>query len=319
MRRPLVSIVTPVYNGAAYIGRAIESALAQTYPNFELIIVNDGSRDESRGAIEAYLDRPNIRYYEQANGGVAAARNTALRLASGEFIAFLDQDDEWLPGKLAQQVDYLLANDNLALVHGYQSYINQAGEECGNPKDWIGPLEGFCLRELFSRNRIAILTVLLRRSCLERVGGFQETIPGADDYELWLRLALLYPFGFLPNTFARYRLHETNVSRDTHRMTMLELAALESFLRKHSEARRLVGSSLLAERLGLLNYQAGGWQIANNQDFESARAYFRKAVKYQPTKWRNWRRLAWSTLSPAQRRALSWYGARLGAWLGAKS
>ena len=107
MALPLVSIITPVYNGEKYLLEAIESALAQTYKNFELLIVNDGSTDNSKSIISAYLSNPKIRYFEQQNAGVAAARNLALRYANGKYIGFLDQDDLWLPDKLSTHRDVL--------------------------------------------------------------------------------------------------------------------------------------------------------------------------------------------------------------------
>lgn len=104
---PSVSMIIPVYNGARHVTEAIESALAQTYPDFELIIANDGSSDNSRAIIAPYCVRPNVHCFEQPNAGVAAARNAAIRHAKDELIAFLDQDDHWLPGKLEHQVIYL--------------------------------------------------------------------------------------------------------------------------------------------------------------------------------------------------------------------
>src|SRR5438874_1624069 len=115
MSRPLVSVVIPTYNSAHYIGEAVQSVLAQTYTNFEVIVVDDGSTDDTRERLESVAGR--IRYLYQPNGGVSKARNRGIQEARGELIAFLDGDDEWLPEKLAKQLAYMRANPSSPLVH----------------------------------------------------------------------------------------------------------------------------------------------------------------------------------------------------------
>src|SRR5438067_8321397 len=118
MRTPgLVSVITPVYRGERFVAATIQSVLAQTYRDWELVIVDDGSPDDSAGIIDGYLPHPQIRFIRQANAGVAAARNTGIANARGEFVALLDQDDLWLPDKLERQLLYLNARPDVGFVH----------------------------------------------------------------------------------------------------------------------------------------------------------------------------------------------------------
>jgi glycosyltransferase involved in cell wall biosynthesis len=312
MTSPVVSILMPVFNGAAYVGRAIESALAQTYPDFELIIVNDGSTDNSAEVIRPYLADPRIRYLAQPNGGVAAARNAAIRVAQGRYIGFLDQDDLWLPEKLRLQVQYLDEHPDVGLVHAVQSYIDSDGRHTRlSFDDGFAKVSGWCFKDLFIRNRIAVLTVLARKSVLDSIGPLNETIPGGDDYEMWLRISKHFPIGHLDQVLAHYRTHESNVSNDYFRMTRTDLGAIQSILQRYPEARRELGSRVVDARLFELNYQLGGWYMWKAQDCYRAKGYYWQAIRSRPRCLKCYWRLAWCCLNNSQRRMLGWYWHRL--------
>ena len=277
MTAPGISILMPVFNGAAYVNQAIESALAQTYQDFELIIVNDGSTDNSAEVIRPYLADPRTRYLEQPNGGVAAARNAAIRVAHGRYIGFLDQDDLWLPEKLDLQVQYLHGHPDVGMVHANQSYIDSDSRHTRLPfDDGFAKVSGWCFRDLFIRNRIAVLTVLARKSALDSVGPLNETIPGGDDYEMWMRISKHFPIGHLDRILAHYRTHGSNVSNDNFRMTRTVLGAIQSILRRYPEARKELGADVVDARLFELNYQLGGWYMWKAQDHASARHHYCK-------------------------------------------
>lgn len=312
MSAPRVSILTPVYNGERYIAQAIESARAQTFQDFELIIVNDGSTDNSSEVIRPYLTDPRIRYLEQRNGGVAAARNAALRVAKGQYIGFLDQDDLWLPEKLKLQVQYLDDHPDVGLVHANQSYIDSDGRHKRiHFDDGFTKVSGWCFRDQFIKNRIAVLTVLARKSVLDRIGPLNETIPGGDDYEMWLRISKHFPIGHLDQVLAHYRMHESNVSNDNFRMTRTDLGAIESILRIHREARKQLGSGIVDTRLFELNYQLGGWHMWKARDHTSARHHYWQAIRSRPLYLKSYWRFVWCCLNDSQRRILAWYWQRL--------
>jgi glycosyltransferase involved in cell wall biosynthesis len=316
MTAPVVSILMPVFNGAAYVGQAIESALAQSYPDFELIVVNDGSTDSSAEVIRPYLADPRIRYFEQPNGGVAAARNAAIRVAKGRYIGFLDQDDLWLPEKLQLQVQYLDSHPDVGLVHANQSYIDSAGRPTRLPfDDGFAKVSDWCFGELFVRNRIAVLTVLARKSVFDRLGPLNETIAGGDDYEMWLRISKHFPIGHHDQVVAHYRTHESNVSNDNFRMTRTDLGAIQSMLQIYPEARKALGAGIVDARLFELNYQLGGWYMWKARDHARARQHYWQAIRSRPLHLKSYRRFAWCSLNDAQRRMLSWYWRRLKAAL----
>ena len=311
MENPTVSVLVPVYMGERFIAEAIESALNQTYRHLEVVLVNDGSPDKSSDVIRRYLSDSRVRYLEQPNGGVAAARNSALRASSGKYVAFLDQDDLWLPDKLERQVAFLETHPDAALVHARQDYVDDNGRRVESEFINVEPVKGQCFRALFDRNRIAVLTVLARRSVIEEVGGFNTLASGGDDYELWLRISWNYPIGFLDQIVGHYRVHSNNVSHDAFRMTVTDLAVIDSILRDLPDVRkrfRLAANRRLFE----LNWQLAGWYMWRFQDFVAAKRHLRQALAAVPWSSKAWRRFAWCSLTANQRRTLAWWWTRIG-------
>jgi glycosyltransferase involved in cell wall biosynthesis len=195
-----VSVVIPVFNSARLVGTALRSVFSQTFPDFEVIVVDDGSEDqqELEAALAPWL--PRIQYVRQSNGGAASARNTAIARASGGLVAFLDADDEWLPEKLARQVAYFLQYPEAGLLHtAMLSDVRQSVAMPGPPRNM------FC--ELFhSSFFINTLTVMVPRVVLTEVGGFDERREiHIEDYDLWLRIAARYPVGYIPEPLAYHR------------------------------------------------------------------------------------------------------------------
>jgi glycosyltransferase involved in cell wall biosynthesis len=313
--KPFISVIIPVYNGERYVAQAVESALAQTYENFELVIINDGSTDQSRQAVARYLERPNVRYIEQENRGVAAARNAGIRAASGELIGFLDQDDLWLPEKLAVQVAYLDEHPDIPLVHANQDHIDGDGKPIAF--HWPTDARGHCFKELFIENRIAVLTVLVRRRCLDEVGPLNERVSIADDYELWLRIARRYPIGHIDRVLARYRFHDRNVSRDLFRMTRTDLAAIESIVAQYPDVYRTIGRRAVNARRAQLHYELGGWHMWKARDLQTARRHFFRAIRLRPDHLPSYGRFLWCSLTFEQHRALAWYWHKLKTVAGA--
>lgn len=196
---PRVSVVIPVYNSAHLIGRALESVFAQTFADFEVIVVDDGSDDheELSAVLARWGDR--VRSVRQANGGPARARNTAIALATGDLIAFLDADDEWLPVKLERQVGYLDRYPETGLLH---TGLIGGAQTTGTTAP---PRQAFC--ELFHTGFfINTLTVMVPRRVIEATGGFDERREvHIEDWDLWLRIAADHPLGYIPEPLAYHR------------------------------------------------------------------------------------------------------------------
>ncbi len=192
-RPPLVSVVVPTFNRAAQIGAAVDSVLAQTYPHWELIVVDDGSQDETPLMLSAYGER--IRTIRQENRGVSAARNRGILAAAGEFIALLDSDDYWLPDKLAAQVAYFRQHPALMLCQTEEIWVRNGRRV--NPKTRHRKFAGMIFEKTLPLCLISPSAVMLRRSLLDEVGLFDETLPACEDYDLWLRITWKYPVGLI--------------------------------------------------------------------------------------------------------------------------
>lgn len=184
---PTVSIIVPVLNGASYIPKAIETVLAQSWEDFELIIVDDGSTDGTAAVVHTYDDE-RIRYFYQPNRGLSAARNSGIRMARGGWLAFLDCDDFWHPEKLAAQLDVARRVPEAGLVYCAASSTTMDGEVvCEIP----ALIEGAVLPELLRGNRVAgsASSAMVRREVFDRVGIFDEELRCSEDWDMWLRVA----------------------------------------------------------------------------------------------------------------------------------
>jgi len=211
-----VSIVIPAYNHGTYVGAAIRSVLDQTFQDLELIIINDGSSDNTEEVVLGFSD-DRIRYYSQANRGLSATLNRGLSLARGEYFGFLPSDDMYEPEKLARQVAHLDAHPELGVVFSYQALIDAAGAPLRDDEveAWFRvphETKEEIFPALFERNFLAAPSVLMRMACFDRVGGFDESLKYAQDYDLWLRTLKYYDIRLLKEPLIRYRWHGGNLT-----------------------------------------------------------------------------------------------------------
>lgn len=223
----MISVVIPTYNRAALLVRALTSVAAQTYGDYEVVVVDDGSTDDTADVVRA-LQLP-VRYLQQAHAGVSAARNRGVGVARGEWIAFLDSDDEWLPDKLARQVAFVgeqggveaCQTDEIWVRHGVR--VNPGRRHRKPTGDIFLPSLELCL--------VSPSTAMLRRATFERLGGFDEGLPACEDYDLWLRLAVDTPVHLIPEPLAiRYGGHADQLSRRHWGMDRFRVAALARLL-----------------------------------------------------------------------------------------
>lgn len=209
-----VSVIIPAYNAAAFIVETVNSALNQTHRDLEIIVVDDGSKDGTLAALEQFGSR--IRVHQQPNGGVARARNTGVGLATGEWIAFLDADDLWLPEKIERQ---------LALASVPMSYTDRwnigARGDLPEQQSALTAMRGGDLFVPLLRegNFITNTSVMLRRDLFEKLGGFYTGLNGTEDWDLWIRVAERHPIGFVPEPLVKYRFHGGSISRNYERMS----------------------------------------------------------------------------------------------------
>jgi glycosyltransferase involved in cell wall biosynthesis len=200
--QPLVSVIIPVYNGARYLRAALGSVFAQTYRSFEVIVVDDGSVDDSGNIAQSF---PDVRYIRQENRGVAAARNNAIAVARGEFFAFLDQDDLWTPEKLRLQIGHLLTHPDLGYTLTHQQFFLEPG----------ATLPAWFRKELLSSVHTGWVlgTLVVRRTVFEQVGNFATGYSAANDSDWFFRAkAAGIPMAVVPELLLLKRIHGANDS-----------------------------------------------------------------------------------------------------------
>jgi hypothetical protein len=210
----LVSVILPVYNGARFIADAIDSALSQTYAAVEIIVVDDGSSDDTPAILERFHRRPGFTVVRQANRGVSASRNRGLAMAGGPYVAFLDHDDIWETSYLERAVASLrVLDDSVAGVVAGWTRIDAAGRPLPGTQCLVrGRLD---LHDFLVQNRCPLGAVVLRRSAALEVGGFDERLRAAEDWDLWLRLTVGgKSLVAVEECLWRYRLHDSNASGD---------------------------------------------------------------------------------------------------------
>jgi len=208
---PKVSVIIPTYNAANYLSETIESVLAQTYKDFEIIVIDDGSTDNTKEVVAPYLDR--IMFLEVPNGGPAKARNRAIRESSGKYVAFLDADDIWYPDKLERQLTVFAENKHYSLVFSDASYTctytSNEDRTLFSIKKPANP--GWIFSELLRDNFILVPSVIVKRECLEKVGLFDENLKWWEGYDLWLKIAFENQVGYVNAPLFYRRLHENNL------------------------------------------------------------------------------------------------------------
>lgn len=314
---PLVTIIMPVYNGERYLEKAVQSALAQSYPNFELILIDDCSGDQSTQIIEKYLPDQRVVYLRNTkNVGVASSRNRALEHSKGEFITFHDQDDLWLPNKLSLQMDALRQHPEIGLLHTRYARIDTEGEllpeyrslcaqSFGNDEAETYVADVF--EEIFISNDIQPLTSIIPKNVLDEVGWFNPGLPGVDDYELWLRIARCYPVGHLQTITGFWRMHSAQQSKQGYAMLLIRLKAMDTFLATHPDAPKRVSREAYVQRMFSMNRGVANHYFHNLQDYKAALPYFKKALRLKPSDVNSFVKLLYCSLPSRARDRLRYF------------
>jgi len=268
-----VSVVLPSYNRAELLGRAIESVLAQTFRNFELIVVDDASTDSTERVVKEFCE-PRVRYFRQEmNKGAPAARNRGIKAARGEFIAFQDSDDEWVPEKLQIQFD-ILKNSPAEVGVVYSGMERVVGEERSLwPTPAVTPEDGIIYGDALNRLLgIGLQTSLIRRECFSKVGMFDEDLKRLQDFELFIRLSKYYCFSHVNKSLVRYHDTENSISSNCEALFSASEAILEKYHHDIVNNRRA-----LAKYLFIL-----GNDLWKKRDPEHGRTYLLRAARIRP-------------------------------------
>jgi len=232
---PQVSVIIPTYRHSQYVVRTIKSVLEQAFSDYEIIVVNDGSPDQTRKVLEPFVENRTIRYYEQPNRGQAAARNEGVRHAKGEFIAFLDDDDFWPPDKLLWQVRFLEHHPEVGIVGGTYLAVDEADLPV-EPGDFHPSIT---FESLFARNPfLSPGQTLMRSALLADIGGLNPAIWGADDWDLWFRALKHSAVVMVDQLALYYRVHHANSSNQSARLLKACCDTIEIHLRDVPKAQR---------------------------------------------------------------------------------
>jgi glycosyltransferase involved in cell wall biosynthesis len=244
---PKVSVVTPLYNSSAFIRRTLDSLLAQTYANWECLLVDDGSTDDTAEAVRPYLADPRFSYVRQENRGIAGARNTAIAAATGEWVCLLDHDDLWLPGKLEKQLRYALEHGcdilcaDAFIVTGRERWLYGGGfpEAAAAVQRALSDGSVDVFGHLIKVNFVCASSVMLRRALFDEHGLLDQSVAPSDDYDMWLRCMPGARFGYLSEPLVEYVVHGGNYSKDMARIYEYSIRVLQRHRRRHAaDARR---------------------------------------------------------------------------------
>lgn len=281
-----VTIIIPTFNSARFICQTLDSVLAQTFSDFEVLVVDDGSADDTVESLPRSDSR--VRVIQQRNGGVAAARNTGIRNAHGRYVAFLDHDDLWHPQKLAAQLECFRRNPEVGLVYGEFENWNEEFEaifpdQTIDPDDIAAKDSGWIYHRLLLTNWVLFSTAIFKAEVIQAVGCFDESLPPADDWDYAIRTSRLYPFCKLRQVVTLYRVHPGQTSREVPRrdhashlresaIRRFGLAGPDGALPDPGELRRRVFKAHF--NFGLAHFRSGSPQIAVSA--------FAKAFKERP-------------------------------------
>lgn len=282
-KNPFVSIITPAYNAGATIGDTIESVLSQTFSDFEMIIVDDGSTDNTAQLINNIKDE-RIVYIFQSNKDRAEARNHGIGIARGDYIALLDSDDLWMQDKLEKQVPLLDENPEIGLVYSDLYYFaHQTGEDLLQFSKKVKLQKGTVpVRLIIERNFIQSPTPIIRRDVFEEVGLFDTNLIPVEDWDMWIRIVAKFPIDFIDEPLARYRVHENTILWSQH--PEKQYSAVNKMLDKveqNFDAQNTAIKSGINRGRALANY-VYGLTLLNTCNYNEARSYFFEALKINP-------------------------------------
>ena len=230
---PLVSVIVPTFNRGWILKEAIDSVLAQNFKDFELIVIDDGSTDNTPDILNSYKD--DIMAFSQNNRGVSASRNRGIALSSGRFIAFLDSDDLWMPNKLSIQVDFFNKNNDALICQTDEIWIRNNVRV--NPKTRHKKLSGMIFEHSLDLCMVSPSAVMIKRELFDEVGLFDEDLPACEDYDLWLRISCGYPVYLIDTPLI--------IKRGGHSDQLSRMPLLDKYRIK--ALNKIIASSLLSE------------------------------------------------------------------------
>ena len=280
---PSVSVIIPTYNRAFIIRKSVDSVLQQTFRDFEVIVVDDGSTDNTREVLVAYGDK--LHYSFKKNGGIASARNHGLKIAAGEYIAFLDSDDYWKPEKLQQQVACFREHPEFGLVatRCITNTVDENFQTISDNKKRRSGKSGWIYGDLFFRNFIRTSSVMIKNECFREIGLFDENLPRFEEIDMWLRIARKYPVGFINDTLTVYTQRPREMRHDNIQGRKIWIQVLEK-----NYDPDLIPKAAYNKRMARIYAHLAENMLKQGQNRE-ARETLRHALSLYPYNFRAWR------------------------------
>lgn len=275
----MISVIIPTYNCDKYIGEALDSVIRQTYTDYEIIVIDDGSTDSTRAVIENNYH--TVRYYYLENSGVAAARNFGISKARGELIAFLDADDVWLPEKLEKQVVLFEADKTVGMVFTENSFFNEEGKtsDKANKRDRL--MSGDIIKNIFLHSYVVTSTVMVRKKVFDTVGSFEVGLTVAEDDNMWMRIGMNYGIELLDEPMTMYRLTEGSLSRTKQNIFNGVKASIEIIRNKYPDLYNRLGKAAIRKKYYELFFSEGYHYFSQGMPKE-ARSNFIKSYLNSP-------------------------------------
>jgi glycosyltransferase involved in cell wall biosynthesis len=276
---PLVSVIIPIYNGEKTIKETIESVLNQSFTDFELIVINDGSIDKTLAVLET-IDDSRLKVFSFPNAGVSVSRNRGLEQAKGEFISFLDADDLWTPDKLETQLKALQENPQAAVAYSWSDWVDESGEflRAGGHITANGKVyEQLLVRDFIESGS----NPLIRKQALDEVGNFDPSVTPAEDWDMWLRLAARYEFIAVPYPQILYRVYPTSASFNVWKMEAGSLKVIERNLAQLPDNSQHLKRETLGSRYKYLTFKALEGNLERQKGLTAIR-FLWQAIQYDP-------------------------------------
>jgi len=277
MDKPKISIVVAAYNYGMYLRQSLDSIVFQTFSDWETIVIDDGSTDNTAEIVKPFLSDRRFRYNRTAHVGQPAAKNQGITAAKGEFVAFLDADDYWAPSKLEKQLKLIQNDPRIGVVYSDRQTIDAVGNEIPNPE--IALHRGMVVTQMFLNNFVCFSSSLVRRTVFDDVGKFDESIPLAIDYDLWLRAASMYQFDYVDERLVMYRTGHANLSRRGIERLHIALGIMDRFLAEYDGRKKLTNREIRRAYSETFLHLA---QLTIDKSRFKALGYFARAIGSDP-------------------------------------
>jgi glycosyltransferase involved in cell wall biosynthesis len=280
---PEVSVVIPAYNSAQFLGEALQSVFEQTFKDYEIIVVDDGSTDQTRKVVDRYKDR--VRYVFQENGGPAKAKNRGIRDCLGEYIAFLDADDVWLPLKLEKQVSMFRQNPELAMVFTENAVFNRSCTYVTSMGKRKRLMQGDVARNIFLRSGVVTPTVMVRKVVFDKIGLFEEELRVAEDDNMWVRIAANFKVALIDEPLVKVRAHPHRATADKEKLFESVQTNIQLLSNRYEGVKEKI-EDVIPQKISQVHFSLG-YHHFENQRYKEARKAFARGIHCYLWNWRN--------------------------------